>query len=109
MVRQVGASSSVERIPRADVSYSGLAFSPDGNSIYYTVAENGMGTLYDIPLVGGNSRKLLENVDGKVTFSPDGKTMAFVRLSKLLMSADIKGGSERLLAKSLPNEIRNIC
>ncbi len=106
MVRQVGASSAIERIPSAKVSYSGLAFSPDGNSIYYTVAENGVGTLYEIPLVGGNSRKLLENVDGKITFSPDGKTMAFIRSNNLLMLADVKGGSERLLTKSLSNEIR---
>ena len=107
MMRQVGASSAVERIPPANVNYSGLAFSPDGNNIYYTVVEKGGSSLYEIPVLGGNSRKLLENVDGKVTFSPDGKTMAFVRSRTLLMLADVKGGSERLLAKSQPNEIRN--
>ncbi len=106
MVRQVEASSAVQRIPPGNVRYSGLAFSPDGNNIYYTVKENRVGTLHYIPVLGGNSQKLLENIDGKVTFSPDGKTIAFMRSSNLLMLADAKGSSQRLLAKSLPNEIR---
>ncbi len=104
MVRQIAASTAVERIPAAKVNYTGLAFTPDGNDVYYTVWENDIGTLYDIPVIGGSPRKVLENVDGKVTFSPDGKNIAFVRSRNSIIVADSRGGSERVLARSLPQE-----
>ena len=103
MVRQVATSSAVQLVPPAEVTYLGLTFTPDGNYIYYTVAEGSFsgtpsGNLYEIPVLGGNPRKIAGDVGGKVTFSPDGKMMAFVRGEKSLMLADSKGGSQSVKA-----------
>lgn len=104
-VRQVASSSVVEIVPPADISYLGLTFTPDGNYIHYTVSEkNSDGRLYEIPVLGGSPRKIASDVDGKVAFSPDGSMMAFVRSQTSIMIADAKGGSQRLLANSVPDE-----
>ena len=39
-------------------------------------------TLYRMSVLGGNSTKLIEDVDSPVTLSPDGKRLAFVRYAK---------------------------
>ncbi len=99
MVRQVATSSVVQLVQPAEVEYRGLTFTPDGNYIYYTVSENNAeGNLFEIPVLGGNPRKIAGDVGGKVTFSPDGKMMAFVRAAKSLILADSKGGSQRVQA-----------
>ncbi len=36
-------------------------------------------TLYRVSVLGGESTKLIENIDSPVTLSPDGKQLAFVR------------------------------
>ena len=106
MVRQVATSSVVQLVPPAEVMYVGLTFTPDGNYVYYTVSHgNDGGTLYEIPVLGGNPRKIADGVDGKITFSPTGDTLAFVRSRTSLMLADSKGGSQRLLATSAPGGI----
>lgn len=106
MLRQAETSSTVQLVPAAEVSYQGLTFTPNGSYVYYTVYENGAGNVYEIPVLGGNSRKIINDVDGKVTFSPDGKTIAFVRTRNSLILADAKGGSERILKTSDQGEIR---
>ncbi|MCU0239352.1 MAG: serine/threonine-protein kinase, partial [Pyrinomonadaceae bacterium] len=67
MLRQITTSSVVQIMPASAVNYTGLTFSRDGNYIFYTVFENNIGNLYEIPVLGGNPRKILEKVDGKVT------------------------------------------
>ena len=107
MVRQVEASAAVQIVPPAEVNYSGLTFTQDGNYIYYTIHEaKNAGILYAIPVLGGNPRKIAEDVDGNVTFSPAGDTIAFVRFRTSLMLADPKGGSQRILANASGGEIR---
>ena len=86
----------------AKVTFGGLTFSTDGNYIYYIFAESGSAvqTLYQIPVLGGTPRKLLSDVDTNVSFSPDGKQMAFVRVGSNgtlydLMIANSDGSGER--------------
>jgi serine/threonine protein kinase/tricorn protease-like protein len=105
-VRQVSSSSEVQIVPPSQVNYRGSTFSPDGNLIYYTVEgkDNPRGTLYQIPVLGGTPRKVLTRIDGPVTFSPDGKQIAFMRHDSgegldLLMIANVDGSQERVLAK----------
>ena len=52
------------------------AFSPDSRYIYYSKQP---GILYQIAVLGGTPKKILEKVNGGITFSPDGKRFAFVR------------------------------
>ena len=75
-VRQIAAVNNVQIVAPADVEYNGLTFSPDGNFIYYVQGN----VLYQTATFGGSTRKLWEGVSTKVTFSPDGKRLAFLRL-----------------------------
>jgi TolB protein len=81
-VRHVATTSNVQILPPEgqDVTFGQSTFSPDGNYIYYLRSERGRppGVLYQIPVLGGTSRKLLENVS-RISFSPDGKRFAFNR------------------------------
>ena len=55
------------------------SFFPDGESILYAHSESGRRALHRISLVGGQSRKLIEDAEsGDV--SPDGSRIAFVRV-----------------------------
>ncbi|MGI9068051.1 MAG: hypothetical protein ACR2HX_16815, partial [Pyrinomonadaceae bacterium] len=81
-VRHVATTSNVQIVPPEgpDVTFGQSTFSPDGNYIYYLRSERGRvpGTLYQVPVLGGTSRKLLENAS-RISFSPDGKRFAFNR------------------------------
>jgi serine/threonine protein kinase len=80
-VKYVATSSNVQIVPPSgpDVIFGQSTFSPDGNYIYYLSAERGrVPVLYQVPVLGGTSKKLLENVS-RISFSPDGKRFAFER------------------------------
>ena len=91
-------------VPSSDSKYWGLTFSRDGNYIYYVVWEkNGPGVLYQVPVLGGASRKLLASVESPITFSPDGTRFAFIRRQPslgetALMTANADGSREQMLA-----------
>lgn len=84
-VRQVTAGSrGVQIIPPSKAWYLGASFSPDSNYLYYVMKEgrernNSELTLYQIPALGGLPKKLITGVNSIVTFSPDGRRLAFVR------------------------------
>ncbi len=95
-------------MPPSRVSYGGLAFAPDSNSIYFSafgLKENTTsGTLFRIPILGGSRQELIDNVDSTVTFSPDGKRLAFIRSlpekgADQLVVADVDGTNSRVLSE----------
>jgi serine/threonine protein kinase/Tol biopolymer transport system component len=110
-MRQVATSSSVQIVPASDKWIYGVIFSPDGNYIYYVAAEKGSpsGTLYQMPVLGGAPKKLVEDLATPVTISPDGKQAVFIRsdLSKgedSLTIASLDGAKERkLITRKPPN------
>jgi Tol biopolymer transport system component len=109
-VRQVGTGSDVQIVPPADVRYGGLTFSRDGDFLYVTQSESkdsSLGVLYKIPVLGGTKKRLIVDVANSlgnpVTLSPDGKRVAFLRVSKAmnqtaLMVANEDGSGEKQLA-----------
>jgi serine/threonine protein kinase len=79
-LKQVSETGGTELIKPGSKNYRSLAFSPDGNSIYFVVFENApIGVLYRMPILGGSPQKLTENVDSNVSLSPDGNFVAFIR------------------------------
>ncbi len=104
-IRQVSTAGTVNILPSAEAQYWGVAFSPDSNFIYYVRAEKEdprTGVLSQVPILGGGSRKLLEDVSSPITLAPDGKRLAFLRVSRgrgemALMVANLDGTGERKL------------
>ncbi len=83
-MRHIATGSSKEIIPGTEAKYTGLTFTPDGSYLYFVRIEPqrpNIGILYQIPVLGGTPRQLIEDVDSAVTFSPDGQQLAFVRNS----------------------------
>ncbi|HEV3471223.1 MAG TPA: protein kinase [Pyrinomonadaceae bacterium] len=112
-VRRVAvAASNVKIVEEAEVVYRGLTFSPDGEFVYYVAGGGGAASnaLYQVPVLGGPApKKLLDEVDSPVTFSPDGRRFAFVRRSQgegeaaLLVANADGGGARKLAARRLPD------
>jgi Tol biopolymer transport system component/predicted Ser/Thr protein kinase len=106
-VRNVATKSDVQILPPDVVWFDGLSFSPDGNYIYVVRSEKsalGFHSLYVMPVLGGEQRRLLRNVDGPISFSPDGTQFTFMRgvvqdHSKVeIRIANRDGSGERLVA-----------
>jgi Tol biopolymer transport system component/DNA-binding winged helix-turn-helix (wHTH) protein len=109
-LKQVAVPESATQItaPIAG-SCGGVAISPDGNYVYYTVNELGRseGTLYQLPVVGGTGRKLFTGIIGPVTFSPDGRRIAYfhwINDEDRLMIANADGSGLRQLVARSGNE-----
>ena len=80
-ITELATSSDLRIVSPSDRGYSGLSFSPDGNYIYYLENQTETGALYRVSKLGGGQRKILNNINTPVTFSPDGKQIAFVRFN----------------------------
>jgi eukaryotic-like serine/threonine-protein kinase len=103
-VRQVATTNNIEIVPPTESIYRGLTFSPDGDFIYYVVQENNnpIQRLYQVPVLGGTPRRILDDIDSPVTFSPDAKQLAFVRRYRSrgedsIVVANADGANERRL------------
>jgi hypothetical protein len=83
--------------PRKEQLIGNVSFTPDGGFIDYTTSSvaGADGTLYQVPVLGGAPRLLLDKVDTAVSFSPDATQMAYamqdVQTSKINVMV-CKGG-----------------
>jgi len=81
-LRQVATGSDLQTVVPHEEDFQGVSFSPDSNYLYFAARETPMSEysiLHSMPILGGPARKLLFDVDSAVTFSPDGKRIAFIR------------------------------
>jgi len=102
--------SNTQIVPPVTGGYGGLSFSPDGNYLYYTVSEGSfLGTLYQMPVLGGTTRKLIGGVSGGISFSPDGKQITYgtedlENDESILMIANADGTEPRQVVKLKGND-----
>jgi eukaryotic-like serine/threonine-protein kinase len=81
-LRHVPTNSDTEVIAPADAVYSNLAFSPNGDYIYFLRQIDKVGEEFDLlraPVLGGAPQMVVHDVDVRISFSPDGQRFAFIR------------------------------
>jgi serine/threonine protein kinase len=105
-LRNVPTGSDTQVIPPAIARYRYLAFSPDGNYIYFEKAANSQGTEFDLyrsPVLGGSPTLTARDIDSDLGFSPDGKRLAYIRSNDpdvgkyRILSANLDGSDEIVL------------
>jgi Tol biopolymer transport system component len=104
-LRNVATGSDTQIVPPS-ATIPSVAFSPDGNYIYFRKAENAIASVFNIyraPILGGTPKTVAQDVDSAFTFSPDGRRMAYIRgndpeVGKYrLLSANLDGSEEKVL------------
>jgi eukaryotic-like serine/threonine-protein kinase len=105
-LRNVPTGSDTQVLPPSDSYYTSLAFSPDGNYIYFRKAENAMHTyftLYRAPILGGNPETIVRNIDSDISFSVDHQRIAYCRdntpeVGKYsILTASLEGSNEKVV------------
>lgn len=98
-VRQASGERSIEVVPAADVTFRGVAFSPDAGKLFYSVSDNSsITTLYRVDTFGGEPKRIASDADGTIAVSPDGAQVAFLRTPINIMSVGSDGGEVKQVA-----------
>ena len=105
-LRNVPTNSDARVIEPSVATYSHLAFSPDGNYLYFLEAadktENNH-NLFRAAVLGGEPRQIGRDIDSDIAFSPDGNRIAYFRGNdpifgeSRLLSANPDGTDEKVL------------
>jgi Tol biopolymer transport system component len=106
-LRNTPTKSNTQIVPPSDDRYFSVNFSPDGNSIYFTkdeTAEKNVHSLYRAPVLGGSLERVVHDISGGISFSPDRAHIVFIRYKRNegegdLMVANVDGSGEKLLSK----------
>ena len=79
-LRNIPTGSDTQVVAPEPLQYSSVRFSPDGNYLYFVRGEAGeaLQCLYRAPVLGGTPQKLITDVDTNITFSPDGRSLAYI-------------------------------
>jgi len=107
-LRNVPTGSDTQVIPPSASEYRSLAFSPDGNYIYFQKAHTMQPwgysyNLYRSPVLGGTPQMVLRNIHGDIAFSPDGQRIAYFRENEpevgkyRILAASLEGNEEKVL------------
>jgi Tol biopolymer transport system component len=110
-IKQMASGTDIQIVPLADVHFVGSAFSPDGNYLYYVSASNptDRGALYQVPVLGGVPKRIVDDLHARIAISPDGQRFAYVRTDRaagrsVLATRRMDGSDERMVAeRALPD------
>jgi eukaryotic-like serine/threonine-protein kinase len=101
-VRQIRAPNPVQVVPPDTDDTFGLVFNPTGDALFYARGPYMKSSVYQIPTLGGQPRKVVDFASNRVSFSPDGQQLAYVandwigRESRVMV-AEQDGSKPRLL------------
>ena len=118
-LRHVETNSDTQVIPPEVTRYSNLTFSPDGSYLYFRQAPTGVASVFDFyrsPVLGGTPKIVAHDVDTNITFSLDGKRIAYGRANDpevgkwQILSANPDGSDEKMIAggpmESFPRSVQ---
>ena len=103
-LRHLPTSSDKEVIAPAEAIYYDLRFSSDGSYIYFRKETSSATDLLRAPVLGGSPQVVVPGPGSAVTFSPDGRRMAFTRRhdpdegSFSLLTSNPDGTDEKIVA-----------
>lgn len=93
-LRRIGSMNAINLVPAAKVDFRSITVAADNDSVYYAISvENSKDNLYQVPILGGNSRKIIDDIASSPCFSANGKTVGFLR--------DVTNGGRSLLIYNL--------
>ena len=113
-LHNIPSNSDTQIVAPENALYRSLVFSPDGNFIYFRKSlesSAGLANVYRAPVLGGTPQLIVRDVDDGVTFSPDGKSFAYVRRNNpdfgkyQLLVANPDGTSEKSIAAGSTAEV----
>jgi eukaryotic-like serine/threonine-protein kinase len=101
-LRHIATGSDKEIVPTTGGRIEGATFSHDGSYIYFLREDARESVLYQVPVLGGEPKKLGADIDTVITLSPDDKRFAFLRGypqygENALMLANADGTGEQKL------------
>ena len=116
-VKQIATGTTVRLTPPFAGNYVNVRVSPDGTYVYYTATtreEHNVANLFEVPILGGQPRRVANDTEYGFTLSPDGTRVAFRRYNAIdrehrLTIASIQGGEDRVvLRRQFPDFIHSI-
>jgi Tol biopolymer transport system component/DNA-binding winged helix-turn-helix (wHTH) protein len=103
------AGKGLQILPEIAGAIWGVTYSPDLEYLYYVFSErsSGVGILYRVNSLGGVPQRLLQGIDGAVSFQPGGQRMVYKRYASLtqrdvveLVTVRADGTDARMIARS---------
>ncbi len=105
-LRNIPSGAEKKLLEPSESEIESLVFSPSGDSIYFSKSErNDRAAVFELSILDGTPKKVIDNVQGRVTFSPDASQVAFIRVDSVNSSWDViignaSGGGERTITRS---------
>lgn len=112
-IRNLATKSEWHLPPYEETTY-GLTFEPNSKSLYYVLHDRReWGRLYSVDVRGGLPKMRVDDIDGPVAFSPDGKQFVFLRRAedqhaatyKIILSDTDDTGNQREIVKKVGTNI----
>ncbi len=98
--RQVETKANIQITSPERLQHRGMAFSSDGNFVYFTaINENGSNGLYRVPVLGGTPQMVANGVRSRVGFRQDASMIVYIDDDGYLVTAKPDGSAAARLVQ----------